>query len=80
VVKYMNSEVAFGTRPNERVLHELLDGYGTPNVVCDICGDTKVRDVLLRFDRIVAVMQFAYCMHCVDECGCYTKEKIDATK
>ena len=63
-------DLGFGSRPNERVLMELLDGYGSPNVVCDKCGDTKVRDIFLRFDRIVATGQHIYCPHWVDECGC----------
>ena len=36
----MSEDIAFGSRPNEQVLMELLDGYGSPNIVCDECGDT----------------------------------------
>ena len=67
----MNKEIGFGSRTNEMVLQQLMDGYGErENVVCDKCGDTKVRDIFLRFDRIVATGQHIYCPHCVDECGC----------
>jgi|TARA_Y100000310_G_scaffold48370_1_gene44839 hypothetical protein len=61
----------FGARPNEIVLQQLMDGYGgRKNISCDKCGDTKVRDIFLRFDRIVATGKRIYCLHCVDECGC----------
>ena len=67
----VNRDYGFGSRPNEQVLMELMDGYGErENIVCDKCGDTKVRDVLLRHDRIVAKLDYVYCPHCVDECGC----------
>ena len=63
--------IEFGTRPNEIVLQQLMDGYGgRKSIVCDGCGDTKVRDIFLRFDRIVATGKHIYCLHCVDECGC----------
>jgi len=66
-----DEEIGFGSRPNESVLQEQMDGYGgRESITCDKCGDTKVRDVLLRFDRIVMKMKHIYCPHCVDECGC----------
>lgn len=65
------NEVGFGSRPNELVLQERMDGYGgRESITCDKCGDTKVRDVLVNFDRIRLRMKHIYCPHCVDECGC----------